>query len=170
MHHPLTIFNFSASVQPENNQPFTTFACARNAKKKAAAAKKAKPELTPEQVEKKKAVLQKAEIKDLKKAALEPPARNNHTSAWLVFAKEKGSELRERIANESDSNGKASPAIIQAQLSAHIRNVAAAWKNVTPSELEVCTWLDGMPAITLSRSSLTRTALQSPRSHIQRSC
>lgn len=51
-------------------------------KKKPAAVKKA---LTPEQVERKKAALQKAELKDLKKAALEPPVRNGKRSAWLAF-------------------------------------------------------------------------------------
>jgi len=112
-------------------------------KKKAAAKKKAKPALTPEQVERKKAALQRAEIKDLKKAALEPPVKSGVRSAWLVFSKEKGGELRERIANESDSEGRATEgktplATIKSQLAAHSKNVSAAWKNVTPAELEVC--------------------------------
>ena len=107
------------------------------AKKKAAAAKKAKPALTPEKIERQKAALQKAEITDLKKAALEPPAVNGRRSAYLLFSKEKGNELRERIANESDSEGKASPATVRTQLTEHTRRVAAAWKNVTPSEIEV---------------------------------
>jgi len=110
-------------------------------KKKAAAKKKAKPALTPEQVERKKAALQRAEIKDLKKAALEPPVKSGVRSAWLVFSKEKGGELRERIANESDSEGRATEgktplATIKSQLAAHSKNVSAAWKNVTPAELE----------------------------------
>jgi flagellar biosynthesis GTPase FlhF len=119
-------------------------AAEKEKKKKAAAAKKEKPALTPEQVERKTAALQKAEIKDLKKAALEPPAKNGVRNAWLAFMKEKGNELRERIASESESDGartaegRTSHETIRAQLAAHSKNIAAAWKDVTPAEREVC--------------------------------
>jgi hypothetical protein len=115
-------------------------ATALKKKKKPAAAKKlVKKALTPEQVERKKAALQKAELKDLKKAALEPPVTSKR-SAWLVFLKEKSGELREGIASESESEGKATMTTIRTQMADYSRKASAAWKNVTPAELEVCIW------------------------------
>jgi hypothetical protein len=108
-------------------------------KKKTAAAKKVKPALTPEEIERKKAALQKAEIKDLKKAALEPPAKKgSFHSAYHAFTKDKGGELREGIASGDQSEGKATRANVTSQMTEFSRGVAAAWKNVTPAELEVC--------------------------------
>jgi hypothetical protein len=105
-------------------------------KKKPAAAKKA---LTPEQVERKKAALQKAELKDLKKAALEPPVSGKR-NAWVVFLKEKSGDLREGIASESESEGKATSTTIRTQMADYSKKASAAWKDVTPAELEVCIW------------------------------
>jgi hypothetical protein len=143
------------------------------AKKKAAAeAKKAKPArvLTPEQVEKKKAALQKAEMKDLKKAALDPPAQRGVRTAWTAFTKEKGGELRDRIASESESEGKTTGVTIRTQLGEQSKRLSAAWKNITPAELEVCIWPNRPSTGTLSCPLLTETALQSFSPHSQRGC
>jgi len=140
------------------------------AKKKAAATKKAKPALTPEQVEKKKLALQKAEVKELKRAALQPPAKSDLTSAYIAFTKEKGKELKELIANESGSNGKVKAVHALGQ---HQQNVAAAWKNVTPSELEVSVWLKCKSANVLlsvaNTNSTTTTSSTHPKKLLMRS-
>jgi len=109
-------------------------------KAKAAAAKKVKPALTPEKIERKKAALQKAAVIDLKKAALEPPVRNTTQNAYHMFMKEKGAELRQRIASESGSDGKTTITTVRTQMAEFSKAISAAWKNITPAELEVCIW------------------------------
>lgn len=102
------------------------------AEKKAAAAKKAKAKrvLTPEQVEKKKAALQKAELKDLKKAALEPPVTVGRASAYLEFVKEKS---RDWVKSSPSSTGLTS----KQALAEYSKGVAAAWKQLSPADIEV---------------------------------
>jgi hypothetical protein len=132
-------------------------------KKKAAAAKKAKPALTPEKIERKEAALRKAAVIDLKKAALEPPARNNTHSAYQLFMKEKGAELRERIASESGSEGKTTTTTVRTQMAEFSKMISEAWKNITPAQLEVSIWPNRK--VGLTSAWLTGTALQPPSPH-----
>lgn len=102
-------------------------------KKQDAAAKKAakKAAMTPEQLEQKKAKLQKAEITELKKAALNPPLPSS-TNPWLVFVREKSKELKTAIESAPSKY----PKDVKYVLSEHSRNAAAAWKALSAGELE----------------------------------
>lgn len=98
------------------------------AEKKAAAAAKAKAKrtLTPEQLEKKKAAAKKAENKELKKAALDPP-NVPVASAYHVFIKEQSGKLKEQSANGNQ----------KAAIAEFGKTVSAAWRSLSPGELEV---------------------------------
>lgn len=91
------------------------------AKKKAAEKKKPKPkarQLTPEQ----KAVQKsKAQISELKKAALSPPSRTK-MSAYLMFMKENLKDTDESKASMKD----------------RFKTVVPQFKNLSSAELEVC--------------------------------
>lgn len=102
--------------------------------KDATAAKKAKA-LLPEEVEKKKKALLRASERELRKAALSPP-RVKNTNAWAQFMASKGKDLKDALANrEPGPDGK----LIQPKdfIAQHTKRVSAAWKEITPSELEV---------------------------------
>lgn len=103
--------------------------------KKAADAKKAKQlALKPEQVAKKRLALLNAENKELKKVALDPPFPKTHVSAYTVFTREKG---KETFAAAS-SNGEPGVAGIRARIAQVGKLNAALWKDISPSNREVC--------------------------------
>lgn len=100
-------------------------------KKKAQAAKqKAKRTLTPEQVEKKKAALARAQLQDLKKAALDPPKIGTVT-AYTEFTKEKSSDLKNKLQSRSEGTK------VAEVLTEHSRSISSEYKNCSPSEIEV---------------------------------
>jgi len=108
---------------------------AKKKQRKQAAAAKLKAEeaaLTPEDIEKRKAKLQKAEIRDLKKAALDVPFPTT-LNAWSVFLRERGQELKASF----DSSTKATPEEVRSHMAVHAGKVAAAYKELSASEMEV---------------------------------
>lgn len=110
-------------------------AAARQKQKKLAAAEKKKAReaaLTPEQLERKRANLLKAEANDLKKAALKPPFPGN-VSAWTMFLSEKGKDLKASF----DPSTKTTQAVITSNMAEHAKRVSAAYKDLSAGELEV---------------------------------
>lgn len=98
-------------------------------KKAQLAKKKVKRTLTPKQVEKKKAALARAQLQDLRKAALDPP-KVSPASAWTAFMTEKAG-LKSAFANRSQG------AKINEVLGDYVKSLAAEWRNCSPSEIEV---------------------------------
>jgi hypothetical protein len=110
-------------------------AAARQKQKKLAAAEKKKAKeaaLTPEQLERKRANLLKAEVNDLKKAALKPPFPTT-VSAWTAFMGEKGKDLKFSL----ESSDKITQAVIVSTMAEHAKRVSAAYKDLSAGELEV---------------------------------
>lgn len=102
-------------------------------KKKAADAKKAKQlAMTPEQLERKKASLLRAETKELKKAALNPPFPNTRLNAYSVFLRE---TAKKNYASTSSTHGGIEGA--RSRLKQATAANVAAWKDISASELEV---------------------------------
>lgn len=100
-------------------------------KKKAMAAAR-DAAMTPEQVERKRASLLRAEVNGLKKAALKPPFPPT-VSAWTAFMREKGKDLKASF----DPSTKTPQAEIESKLAEHVKNVSAAYKELSAGELEV---------------------------------
>jgi hypothetical protein len=110
-------------------------AAARQKQKKLDAAEKKKAReaaMTPEQVERKRANLLKAEVNDLKKAALKPPFPPN-VSAWTTFMSEKGKDLKASF----DPSVKTTQAVVESTMAEHTKRVSAAYKDLSAGELEV---------------------------------
>ena len=105
----------------------------RQRKQDAAEKKKAKEAaLTPEELEKRKARVQKGLIRDLRKTALAPPFPTTF-SAWSAFVREKGQDLKASF----DPSTKFDNEAVRSTLTAHTRKVAAAYKELSAGELEV---------------------------------
>jgi hypothetical protein len=104
-------------------------------KKQGAAAKKQAREaaMTPEELERKKARLLRAEVKDLKTAALNPPFPTT-LSSWTAFLREKGKELKEHF----DPSTKTNVEEVKSAMGVHSAKVSAAYKQLSSGELEVC--------------------------------
>ncbi|GAB7325128.1 hypothetical protein MBLNU13_g09211t1 [Cladosporium sp. NU13] len=101
-------------------------------KQNAAEKKKAKEAaMTPEELAEKKAKLQRAEISELKKAALKPPFPSQ-LNAYSVFLGEKGADLK----GSFDSSTKTSIEEIKSIMSKHAAKTAAAYKALSAGELE----------------------------------
>lgn len=100
------------------------------AKAKAKAAKAKKKELTPEQKARKAKALEKADIKELKKLALDPPlvAQSN---AWTVFFTEK-TRGHGMFGETKDA------AEIRRKAAERTKEIAAAWKDISAPDREVC--------------------------------
>ena len=90
--------------------------------------KRAKRELTPEQLEAKKVKTEKAKISALKKAALDPPM-NRAVSAYVMFVKEKTAKTEGEAKLESQA------------ATERMRSAARDWKALSPAEHEVNTHL-----------------------------
>lgn len=106
----------------------------REKQKTAAAAKKAKEAaLSPEQIEKKKAALVKAEVRELRKIALDPPFPTGKFTAYGMFMKEKGKDLSARLKSESGLNQDG----VKSALAEHSKHVQEAFKELPASDLEV---------------------------------
>lgn len=129
--------------------------------KKAADAKKAK-ELarTPEQIAKRRNALLNAETKALKKAALEPPFPKTHVSAYTVFTREKGKE-NFPAASSTDEPGVAG---VKARIAQVGKMNAALWKDISPSDREVCNLSNfARPESLTDRFCSTTTMLQTQK-------
>jgi hypothetical protein len=97
-------------------------------KKAAAAAKEASK--TPEQIAMKERRARMADNLALKKAALQPPSTRVKVSAYGQFTGEKGKDLSDLL---KDSDKSTKPSIF----SQHAKNVSAAFKELSPAEIEV---------------------------------
>lgn len=104
-------------------------------KKRNAAEKKQAIEdaMTPEELKEAKAKLQKAEISDLKKAALKPPFPSQ-LNAYSVFLAEKGAELKSHF----DPSTKTSVENVKSIMSEHAGKTSAAYRALSAGEMEVC--------------------------------
>jgi hypothetical protein len=97
-------------------------------KAEAAAAKEAKR--TPEQIARREKRLRLADTFALKKTALQPPSLNVNGSAYGQFTAEKGKELS-GLMQDAEKGTKTS-VFVQ-----HSKNVSAAYKELSPADLEV---------------------------------
>jgi hypothetical protein len=97
-------------------------------KKAAAAAKEASK--TPEQIAMKERRARMADNLALKKAALQPPSTRVKVSAYGQFTGEKGKDLSDLL---KDSDKSTKPSIF----SQHAKNVSAAFKELSPADIEV---------------------------------
>jgi hypothetical protein len=97
-------------------------------KKAAAAAKEAGK--TPEQIAMKERRARMADNLALKKAALQPPPTRVKVSAYGQFTGEKGKDLSDLL---KDSDKSTKPSIF----TQHAKNVSAAYKELSPAEIEV---------------------------------
>jgi hypothetical protein len=97
-------------------------------KKAAAAAKEASK--TPEQIAMKERRARMADNLALKKAALQPPSTRVKVSAYGQFTGEKGKDLSDLL---KDSDKSTKPSIF----TQHAKNVSAAYKELSPAEIEV---------------------------------
>lgn len=102
-------------------------------RRNAAEKKKAKEAaMTPEELEKVKAKLQRGEITDLKRAALKPPFPSQ-VNAYSVFLGEKGAELKTFF----DPSTKISREEVKSIMTKHAAKTSAAYKALSAGEMEV---------------------------------
>ena len=110
-------------------------AAAHARQRKLAAAEKKKAQeaaMTPEELANKRAALAKAEVRDLKKAALDPPFPNS-LNAYTAFMREKGKTLKASY----DPSTPTSQSEVRAKITEHSKKVATAYKELSAGELEV---------------------------------
>jgi len=109
-------------------------------------AKVAKP-VSPEKQARKKAKQVREEKKQLMSTALSPPTAAR--TAWTLFLQERTSQLKGKAGDQATSREK---------LSSTTKDAAAAYKSLSPADLEVSKTAYKSACILLTRSSITTTS------------